>query len=219
MEKTIIANWKSHKTVEETRVFFDEFTNLLFKTPQNGKEIIIAPSFTCLEYATNFTRANDLKIQISAQNVSEHEEGAFTGEIAASQLKNIASCVIIGHSERRRLYNETEEIVAQKVSLAKKAGLKVVLCLQNENEKVENVDYIAFEPPGAIGTGNPEDPKSIESTIQKIKEKNTTAKMLYGGSVDADNAQELAKVPSVEGFLVGGASLSPESLFQIISLC
>lgn len=219
MEKTIIANWKSHKTVEETRDFFDKFTNLLFETPQDDKEIIIAPSFTCLEYATNFIRANDLKIHISAQNVSEHEEGAFTGEIAASQLKNITSCVIIGHSERRRLYNETEEIVAQKVSLAKKAGLKVILCLQNENEKVEDVDYIAFEPPGAIGTGNPEDPKNIESTIKRIKEKNTTAKMLYGGSVDTENALELSKVPGVEGFLVGGASLAPESFFQIISQC
>ena len=219
MEKTIIANWKSHKTTEETRVFLNQFTNLLFTTPQDNKEIIIAPSFTCLSYATDFTRANDLKIHISAQNISQHEEGAYTGEIAACQLKNIASHVIIGHSERRRLYGETEEIITQKVHLAKKAGLKVILCLQNADEKTEDVDYLAFEPPGAIGTGNPENPKNIESTIKKIKEKNSTAKMLYGGSVDAKNIAELSNIPGVEGFLVGGASLDPESFFQIISLC
>lgn len=218
MGKTFIANWKSHKTSEETRLFFDEFTNLLINTPQEDKEIIICPSFPFLQYATDFTRANDIRMQIGAQNISEHDQGAFTGEVSATQLKNIATHVIIGHSERRRMYQETEEIVAKKVSLAKSAGLKVILCLQNEHEKAEDVDYIAYEPPSAIGTGNPDDPKHIEEVIAKIKQQSST-KILYGGSVDEKNAQDLSSIPGVQGFLIGGASLRPDSFFQIINKC
>lgn len=215
----IIGNWKSHHSLENTRVFFEEFGEFLFNNPQEDKEIIICPSYISLKYASDFVHANDLKVSIGAQNISQHEEGAFTGEIAATQLKDIATHVIIGHSERRRFYGEKEAVVSDKVSLAKKAGLKVILCLQNENEQVESVDYIAYEPPSAIGSGTPDDPENIKKVLGVIKERNNQAKLLYGGSINDENIEAYTKIPNLEGFLVGGASLNSTTFSSLIKKC
>jgi len=215
---TIIANWKSHKNFDQVREFFDKFAPFMFEQKPEH-EVIIAPSSPFLKYSSDFVHANDLKVEIAAQNISQNTEGAFTGEVAASQLKNISKFVIIGHSERRRFYGETEEVVDKKVQLAKKEELKVILCLQNENEKTADVEYIAYEPPNSIGTGNPDDPTHIEEVFKKIKEKNNKAKLLYGGSINEKNISTFTKIPHLEGFLVGGASLEADSFTSLIAKC
>lgn len=219
MEKILIGNWKSNKTIDETREFLTEFSQYLLDHPPSNKKIIICPTFTTLKYTADFLHANNIEVAIGAQNISRYEEGAYTGEVAARQLQNIAQWVIIGHSERRRLFGETEDIITEKLKQAKKYDLKTVLCVQDESEDTSEAEYVAYEPPTSIGTGSPDDPKHIEEVFGKILEKNSSAKLLYGGSIDEKNIEKYREIKNISGFLIGGASLNASSFAGLISKC
>lgn len=216
----IIANWKSNKTIEEAEKWLHDFAEVLKSDNSNikNKEIIVCPSFTLLEHSRYCSANLKLPLKLGAQNISPFDRGAYTGEVFGSQIKEFAQYVIIGHSERRKNFSETNEMLAQKVLMAKKYNLTPIFCIQNEKTPVpQEIDVIAYEPPTAIGTGNPDTPENAEKVAGFIKEKNKdVTNVLYGGSVTSENVNSFTKMPNIDGVLVGGASLDLVEFSQII---
>ena len=217
MQTYFIANWKLHKTVTEAQDFLNKLSTKLIDIQLDGKEIVVCPSFISLSSVASYIHNHKIPVSIGAQSISNFAVGAYTGEVCGSQIREFADYVIVGHSERRRFFGETNEIVEQKVKQAREAGLTVILCVQDENEQIPNdADILAFEPIYAIGTGNPEDPGRIGEVFKLLREK-TKAPLLYGGSVTPDNISDFKNIPLLSGFLVGGASLEADSFIRIIS--
>lgn len=217
MKKTfIVANWKSNKTESEAKNWLSAVTDLKNQDLSN-KEIIVCPSFICLPAMKAIIKERQLPIKLGAQNISSFDEGAYTGEINGKQIKEFANYVIIGHSERRKDFGETDEILFNKCKFAKETGLKIIYCVQGkEAEVTENVDAVAYEPVNAIGTGNPDTPESAENVGAYFKAAFRVPVILYGGSVTAANVNSFTKMPNIGGVLVGKASLDPLEFLQII---
>ena len=217
----IAANWKMFKGPVETLAFFDRF-----EAP-DGVDVVICPPFVSLEAAVGEEWA------IYAQNVHWATEGAFTGEISAQMLVELGvQGAIVGHSERRQWFGETDETVCKRCEAALEAGLGVIACVgetEAEREAGETASVlrrqvasipqhgdlvIAYEPVWAIGTGKTATPEMAQEAHALIKSLHST-RVLYGGSVKPENAPELLARPDVDGALVGGASLDPESFAAI----
>jgi triosephosphate isomerase len=243
--KLVAANWKMHKTTEETERFLGEFLPRLPEDP--GPEVVVCPPFTSLNTAVEHCFQS--RVRVAAQNMHEAEEGAFTGEVSAPMLQDLGvHGVILGHSERRQYFNETDEALARKVPVALGAGLEPILCVgenlgQREGNEIEAVltrqveadlaevpdarlgeVVIAYEPIWAIGTGQTATPELAQEAIALIRgliggrsaEGAAAIRILYGGSVKPDNAAELLSQPDVDGALVGGASLDPSDFAAIV---
>ncbi len=238
----IAANWKMNKKIDEAQAFLDEFIPLVWN--ERNVEIVIAPPFTAL-----YTMANLLKItniRLAAQNVFYEEKGAYTGEISPSMLTDIGcSDVIVGHSERRSYFGETDAIVNKKIVAARKNGLRLIFCIgeslaereagktfdvlkRQVNDGLEGISpealVIAYEPVWAIGTGKTATPDQAQEAHEFIRKTLSgiyggTAdelRILYGGSVTPDNIDVLMACPDVDGALVGGASLKADSFAKIV---
>jgi triosephosphate isomerase len=238
----IAANWKMNKTVSETQEFISKFIPLV-KDLRNV-DIAIAPPFTSLTVAAENLKNTD--ILLSAQDVFYEEKGAYTGEISPLMLVDIGcKYVIIGHSERRQYFKETDDIVNKKIKVAKKAGLGIIFCigetlqdresgktfdvLQVEIEKgLGGIDdsqtIIAYEPIWAIGTGKTATTEQAQEAHSYIRErlkilygkKADEMRILYGGSATPENIAALIACKDVDGALVGGASLKVESFTKIV---
>lgn len=159
-------------------------------------------------------------MKVGAQNLSGEEEGAFTGEVSGKQLEDLADYVVVGHSERKKYFHETDKDIANKLVQAHRHGLTAILCFQNYQDlKVVNDTtkiILAFEPTSAIGTGRPDTPKDAAEVARRAKEiVGADVPILYGGSVTKDNAKEFLKEKELSGFLVGGASLDPASFVDL----
>ncbi len=209
-------------------------------------EVIVCAPFTDLFYTIN--AAQDTNIHIGAQNMHFEEKGAFTGEISGEMLKSInCEYVIIGHSERRQYFGETDETVNKKVKSALKYGLKPIICVGETLEEkeagktIEKITFqvskalqgltrenlsniiIAYEPIWAIGTGKTATAEDANNSIKEIRKQiekdfNTgDLPILYGGSVKPANAKELFNMSDIDGGLVGGASLKAETFAQIVN--
>ncbi len=243
----VAANWKMNGDSALVSTMVLGLADVKLSSQVN---VVICPSFPYLSELSQKIKAAKLNeaIQVGSQNVSEHESGAYTGEISTSMLQNLnVNYVIVGHSERRSLYNETSSQVAKKVQAALTAGLTPILCIgeseeeriteQTETvlisqlqpvidevgiEKFEDV-VIAYEPVWAIGTGKTASSAMAQETHQFIRQfltqKNelVAAKipLLYGGSVNATNCEELFAQADIDGGLIGGASLKAEQ-FKVI---
>jgi len=238
----IAANWKMNKTVGETMGFLSEFVPAVRDV--SDVEVVLAPPFTSLAAAAE--KIKDSNIILSAQNVFYEEKGAYTGEISPLMLVD-AGCkfVIVGHSERRQYFGETDEIVNRKIKAAKKNGLGIIMCvgesleeregqktfsvIQRELEKgLDGIDpldlVIAYEPIWAIGTGKTATPEQAQEVHAYIRERlrilygNRADELciIYGGSVTPDNVDLLMACEDVDGALVGGASLKGESFTRIV---
>lgn len=182
----------------------------------SDKKIIVCPPFTLLSMFKEFVDENALSIELGAQNISQFDEGAYTGEVNGRQIKEFADYVIIGHSERRSNLNETDEILSKKVLMAKKYGLVSVFCVQNGIEKIsDGIEIVAYEPVFAIGTGNPDTPENAQNIAQALKKKGVE-KVLYGGSVDPSNIRNFTSQNDIDGVLVGAGSLDPKEFAKII---
>lgn len=243
MRKPLIAaNWKMHKTIPETREFLARFLPLV--TDVRERTVAIAPPFTALAAAAE--QLKNTGVLLAAQNMFSEDKGAYTGEISALMLSDIGcSFVILGHSERRQLFAETDEIVNKKIKAAQRHNLGVIFCIgetlaeresgktyevvKRELEKgLDGVEphriVIAYEPIWAIGTGktaSPEQAQEAHAFIRGILGNvygNISHELgiLYGGSVTPENIDALMACPDVDGALVGGASLNPESFARIV---
>ena len=219
--KLVAGNWKMFKGPAETVAFLDELE------PPAGVEIVVCPAFASLAVAVG------RGLPVYAQNVHWAEQGAFTGEVSAPMLRELGvEGTIVGHSERRQLFAETDETVRMRCAAALEAGLRVIACVgetEAEREAGEtdavlrrqvaaipqhDALVIAYEPVWAIGTGKTATPELAQQAHETIKELHDT-RVLYGGSVKPENAAELLTQPAVDGALVGGASLEPESFAAI----
>jgi triosephosphate isomerase len=243
----IAGNWKMFKTREETRAFFEAFKPLVASS--GHCDIVVAPPFTAL--ATAAEAARGTPIGIGAQNSHWEREGAFTGEISMRMLVE-AGCryVIVGHSERRQFFGETDEWVHRKVKAALEANLTPIVCVgESLGEREGNlthavlkrqfegglaaltgVDFsrilLAYEPVWAIGTGRTATPEIAADAHRYLRELAATRftldrasalRILYGGSVKPDNIRGLMAQVEIDGALVGGASLDPQSFAAIVN--
>jgi len=221
----IAGNWKMYKGLRETREFCEAFS------PPEGVEAVLCPPFVSLPAAVESGQT------VFAQNVHWAPEGAFTGEISAPMLLELGVAgAIVGHSERRQYFGETDETVARRTVAALEHGLRVIACVGESEEERESgqmelvlriqVETIAdaaggheglvvpYEPIWAIGTGKTASPEQAREAHAFIKSL-LPVPVLYGGSVKPDNAAELLAQEGIDGALVGGASLEVESFTAI----
>jgi triosephosphate isomerase len=226
----IAGNWKMHKGQEEAAAFCRSLRERL--DGLDGVDVAVCPPFVSLGAAVQALAGTD--IAVAAQNVHWEEQGAFTGEISPSMLLELGVYgAIVGHSERRQLFGETDDGVAQRARGALEAGLWVIACVgetEDERERGETEDVlrrqvsvleahedlvVAYEPVWAIGTGTtatPEQAQEAHAFIRGLLD----VPVLYGGSVKPENAAELLGQPDVDGALVGGASLDVEPFAAIV---
>ena len=213
-----VANWKSHKTETEAKEFLDEFSKSIFSP---DKIIILCPPATLLQFVKNYIDQKGVKnMEVGAQNISEFGEGAYTGEENARQVSEFAKYVIIGHSERRKLFGENNEIFIKKANFALSNNLTPIFCVENDLsllQPLSNKNFIvAYEPSSAIGSGTPDDPEHAALMAKKIKEIGNF-NVLYGGSVTPENVSSFTKQGDLDGVLIGGGSLSVSEFISIIN--
>jgi len=230
MKNLIAGNWKLNPTNQkEAKEIFDEIKAGIKDTTA---EVVICPPFVYMPLLKG--------LALGGQNIYSEEKGAFTGEISGAMLKDIgAEYVIIGHSERRKYFNETDEQINQKIKKALEFGLKIIFCIGETAEEKEagkreevlqrqiqdglkdipDIDNInvAYEPVWAIGTGNNcsvEETKEAIEFIRKFVKKDT--RIIYGGSVKSENSGAYIKEALANGLLPGGASLNAKEFIKII---
>ncbi len=213
----LAANWKSNKTKFEAKNWLEEVSAQSFG---EGLEVVILAPFTLLDTISGYIRVNDFPFKLGAQDVSPFDDGAYTGEVSARQIKEFADYVLIGHSERRTNFGESDEMVRKKVERAIAQELKPIVCIsdlsQVANLKFDQELIIAYEPLEAIGTGKPQDPDSVEFMANQIRAKMNATRIIYGGSVNADNLRDYINLDGIEGALVGGESLNSSSFIDIL---
>lgn len=226
----VVGNWKMNGSREQAGELASAVAKLNFRTA----EIAICPSFVFLGKVADHLRSS--QVALGAQNLCDHPSGAYTGEVSAAMLADVGCrYVIIGHSERRSLYGETDALVVAKTQAALREGLQPIICVGETLEQrrsgqafevvsrqldavLVDVDpaalsscCIAYEPVWAIGTGEVATPQQAEDMLAFIRQRlggiGAQVRLLYGGSVNPGNAGELFKQSNIDGALVGGASL------------
>ncbi len=240
----LAANWKMHKTAAEAVEFAEKFLPLV-----EGVEVdvVIAPPFTALDRLSRALEGS--AVALAAQNVNPAPKGAFTGEIAPAMLVEFGCrYAIVGHSERRAIYGESNALVARKAAALLEAGIRPIVCVGEtlaEHEAGRSLDVvreqltaslaevpdgrgeevvIAYEPVWAIGTGKTATPELAQEAHGAIRallvshfgDAGERIRIQYGGSVKPDNVNALRAQPDIDGALVGGASLDPDSFARLV---
>ena len=237
--KLVMGNWKMHGSLASVEALLNAVRETL---PGTTSEVAVCPPAVHVPLALDLLA--DTGVSVGGQNCSDRAEGAYTGEVAAAMLADLGcDWVILGHSERRQYFGESSELVAAKAVTARAAGLKPVLCVGETLEQreagqaldvvreqlgavlagLEPTDVIAYEPVWAIGTGvtaTPEKAQEMHAGIREYLRENWSGnadelRLLYGGSVKADNAAELFACEDIDGGLVGGASLKAAEFVAI----
>jgi len=247
----IAGNWKMNLTAAQGVSLVQSINEFCRDYVEGAVDVVVAPPFTAIHSVATVIEIDKMNLGLGAQNMHWEAEGAFTGEVSPTMLiASRVAYVIIGHSERREHFDETDEIVNKKVRAAIKCGLKPILCCGESlevREEEETLDFIegqireglaglvktqlsglvvAYEPIWAIGTGKTATSKMAEEVCLHIREiledmfgetiaKNT--RILYGGSVNMNNAELFITEENIDGALVGGAALSAEAFNPIIS--
>lgn len=239
VRKIVIAgNWKMYKTQAEAQEFLQGFMPHLNDTADD-REVVLCVPFTDLVSLSQGLHGS--RVRLGAQNVHWESSGAYTGEISPAMLVEIGvRYVVVGHSERRQYFGETDETVNLRLKAAQKAGLIPILCVGESKQQrdageteavifkqleIDLVDVdqtnlvIAYEPIWAIGTGDTCETKEANRVIGLIRSRltNPAVTIQYGGSVKPDNIDEIMAQPEIDGALVGGASLQPESFARIVN--
>lgn len=243
----IAANWKMNKGPAEAGDFLKTFLAKIAPATSNC-EVVVAPPFVSLPAVSELVANSN--VEIAAQNVSEYDSGAYTGEVSVMMLKELfVRHVILGHSERRSIYGETDAVINAKIKKAREANLKPIFCIgetleEREAGKLEDVlrtqvrggldgvsekdlleSVLAYEPVWAIGTGvtaTPEQAQEAHAFVRSLlaelygAEISEKIRIQYGGSVKPGNSAELMGQPDIDGALVGGASLEPQSFLELI---
>jgi triosephosphate isomerase len=241
------GNWKMHKNISETTAYFEKFLPLVSESKHC--QIVACPPFVNLPAAVDAVKSS--RVEIGGQNCFWPNEGAYTGEVSATMLKAAgAKWVIIGHSERRQYFGETDETVLKRTVAALEAGVNPIVCVGERLEERESGRtnevletqfrngiaglspeqfsriVIAYEPVWAIGTGKTATPEIAADAHRALRdavrgkfgsEAGNSVRILYGGSVKPDNVKSLMAQPEVDGALVGGACLQPESFASIVN--
>ncbi len=242
-KKIFAANWKLNKTPEESREFVIQFKNQIFQNTNffENREVIIFPQAYSLEALSSLCAGT--QIGFGPQNVYCESSGAFTGENSAEVSKLLKSeFTLVGHSERREIFKETDDLINKKLQLLQKleltpvfcigetlsqreAGQTMKVCLDQMSKGLAGLNkarrlIVAYEPVWAIGTGKVatlDQVKEVHQALYQYLNENSYSdfQLLYGGSVKPENANELLSVAHVDGFLIGGASLKVDSFLKI----
>jgi triosephosphate isomerase len=237
----VAGNWKMHKDVDETAAFVEA---LLAPEQPNGVDVVVCPPYTSLPHAAMLLTGSN--VGLGAQNVHWADHGAFTGEVSAAMLLQLGvQWAIVGHSERRTLFAESDQTALDRAIHAQSAGLGVIYCIGETIEEREagttfevldrqtsgfssldpNQLVVAYEPVWAIGTGLTATSDQAQEAHAFVRQRLATAfdseaaaaiRILYGGSLKPSNAHELLARPDVDGGLIGGASLDVDSFSAII---
>jgi triosephosphate isomerase len=248
MRKYFVAgNWKMNKTIAEAKALVTAMLPELEKI--EGVDKAVCPSYLAIPAVAELCKGS--RVMVGAQNLFWEESGAYTAEVAPTMVAEVCDFVIVGHSERRQYFGETDETVNKRLKAALKAGLDVIVCVgetleENQSGQTESVVTrqiekgladiseaqaahitIAYEPVWAIGTGlaaTPEDANNVHKNVirpllkeQFGEERAESMRIQYGGSIKPGNAKELFSMSDIDGGLVGGASLKPDSFVAIIS--
>jgi triosephosphate isomerase len=246
----IAGNWKMHRTHLEALQLTQKLAWALSKEDTGAVEVVVCPPFTALRTVGTLIDGDKLPIGLGAQNCHPEPQGAYTGEVSAPMLAKLGCAyVIVGHSERRQQFGETDELVNRKARAALGNGMQPIVCVGEtleEREAGRTAEVVqgqvrgslaglpgeqvaglvvAYEPVWAIGTGRAATAEDAQETIALVR--GTVAELagrsaadglriLYGGSVKASNAEELAAKPEIDGALVGGASLDADEFATIV---
>jgi len=250
MKKLMAANWKMYKTWDEARDTAKAMVRLLANSMPKDREVLLIPPFTAIRGVYDTIR--DAKgFYVGGQDLYPASEGAYTGEISPGMLLDVGCCfALAGHSERRHVLGESNELIGKKVAFGLDSGLSMILCVgetveERKEGKLTEVVLkqlraglataargfdpemlvIAYEPVWAIGTGLVAGPKEILEAHKLIRKEllamfpdiGSEIRILYGGSVKADNCGEIIALDNVDGVLVGGASLKADSFSLIVT--
>lgn len=271
-KKIIIANWKMDSSFDEAQSWIENLNKKVQQGSNNFPEIVLCPPSVMIDYIDGLLIEHEFEeiekirgdieqvseedleklitqlriIKLGGQDCSSQDSGAFTGDISARMLKDCGAWyVIVGHSERRRRYAETNQSVSKKIGAAIKQCLVPIICIGESEAQRQNYNYqdfiidqlehslpkgieiknliVAYEPVWAIGSGKIPTIEQIEEIAALIKRelfknKNISDfKIVYGGSVNQNNSRELLSIKNIDGLLVGGASLNPEEFFNILN--
>lgn len=239
----IIGNWKMNGSLAANQELLQALKARLNTENTSNKQVVVSVPFPYLLQVKDLL--NDSPITLAAQDISLHENGAYTGEVSGAMLADVGcKWVIVGHSERRSYHNETDQQIAQKAQAAINAGLKPIVCIGETLEQQKSGNtlgviasqlapvlalgtdlvkqmVIAYEPVWAIGTGLTATPDQAQQVHVAIRASLNSidagaVKILYGGSVNASNAKQLFAMPDINGALVGGASLDAQQFYEVI---
>jgi triosephosphate isomerase len=245
----LVGNWKMYKTAGEAVILVQKLSDELADFDFATREVVVCPPFTALKSVSTVIELDRLDVTLGAQNCHWEEEGAFTGEVAPRMLKELAvRYVIVGHSERRQYFGETDETVNKRAHAVRAAGMVPIVCVGETLEEKEaeqtyaviqrqvldgmkDVDadvgkglVVAYEPVWAIGTGRTATPEGANDVVRHIRavlatvfgpETAQAVRILYGGSVKAENIKMFMEEPEIDGALVGGAALDAISFAGI----
>lgn len=230
-KKLLIANWKMNGNSEELKNLSSEYTQS-FKE-QDKIEVVLCPSYPYLSLVNSIISNSPIKL--GAQNIAKFTKGSYTGEVSGGMLKDMGcKYIIIGHSERRKYFDETDEDIAEKIQLAAQNNLIPILCVGEEFSKRQDGSYlsiikeqirisqiylehkaiIAYEPVWSIGTGLVPNAYEISEVINMIKQL-VNLPVVYGGSINSENSSTILTINILDGFLVGNASLKANEFKDI----
>ncbi len=246
-KKLIVANWKMYNNVHEASLLVNRLAGLV--PVHRDVEVVLSPTTLALQSVS--LQINHRQFKLGAQNCYWRDEGAFTGEVSATQLRGVVEYILVGHSERRHVFGEHDRDIRHKVQAVLRNGIRPILCVgETAHERADgetlhvlhdqvtsgllNVTsqeikdlVIAYEPVWAIGTGETPVPKDIVKAAKAIRKQIAAlygekaggqVRILYGGSVSAENAQAFLSAEGVDGLLVGGASLRADEFAKIVEL-
>jgi triosephosphate isomerase len=245
----VVGNWKMNLDFVEGLHLVQQLGLLMKNRPVEHTDVVIAPPFVDLRTVSSILDSERLTMALGAQHVNPYDNGAHTGEISTSMLVRLnVTWVIVGHSERRTHYDMTDEVVAETLRSVVRAGQHAIVCVGESSTQRDAGDYeefvraqlasalsglderfhslvtVAYEPLWAIGTGVNATSDQVRDMTSFIREVMASlglasSQVLYGGSVNPDNAGILVREGDVDGFLVGGASLKAESFYAILQAC
>ena len=224
MMRYVVGNWKCYKHYDEARQWLDVFA--AGYRPADDLQVVIAPSFICLENLSRYFKELHLpNVSLAAQDISPFPMGGYTGAVAADMVKGMVDYVIVGHSDRRRYFHETSQDVANKVAEAVDAGLRPIVCVDqpyamSQLMALADIDtekklLIAYGPVEALNFRIPESPEKVRESVSFIKNIHPDKTVIYGGSLNTENVDAYLALDNLSGLFVGAASLDAEVFLAI----
>lgn len=215
----LIANWKSNFDLKQSLEWLSIVGPKIPKV--ENLKVVVCPDFLSIEEMSKDIKTGNLNLLLGSQDLSPFPAGAYTGEENIDQLKMFVSLAILGHSERRKNFKESDEQINQKVEQAKMGGIIPLVCIQGEETLVpDGCMLVAYEPVFAIGSGQADTPGNADKVAKTIKQKyGEEVEVLYGGSVTSENIKSFLEMENISGCLVGKASLDAEEFLKMIEIC